>query len=114
MGTASAPRGNTMRRLLYTGLLAAALAATGCSHAMHITNLHEYELMPTPPLQPPRNAGVSSKNLADPLTRGYVDAIVENLRRDGSFDRVVYPCDDPSRPDLDVLIDVSVQPQYSG
>jgi hypothetical protein len=108
------PKEKTMRRLLSTGLLAAALAATGCSHAMHITNLHEYQLMPTAPLQPPRNAGVTSTNLSDPMTRGYVDAIVENLRRDGSFDRVVYPCDDPARPDLDVLLDVSVLPQYSG
>jgi hypothetical protein len=101
-----------MKRLLTAGLLSVALAASGCSHAMHITNLHEYQPVPTAPLDPPRKVGVTSRNVTDPTTRGFVDAVAEGLRRDASFDRVVYPYD--GRPDADVVLDISVSPRYSG
>jgi hypothetical protein len=103
-----------MRRLLSFALLAATLAATGCSHAMRITNLHEYQPAPTAPLHPPRTVGLVSRNVADPATRGFVDAIAEGLRRDASFGRVLYPFDDRMQQEADVVLDVSVSPQYSG
>lgn len=101
-----------MKRLLTAGLLTVALAASGCSHAMRITNLHEYQPAPTAPLEPPRIAGVTSTNLGDPATRGFVDAVAEALRRDASFDRVLYPYD--GRRDADLVLEISVTPQYSG
>jgi hypothetical protein len=101
-----------MKRLLTFGLLAAALAASGCSHAMRITNLHEYQPIPSPPVEPPRKVGITSRNIADPATRGYVDAVAEGLRRDPSFDLVLYPYD--GRRDADLVLDISVSPRYSG
>ncbi len=101
-----------MKRLVTAGLLVVVLAASGCSHAMRITNLHEYQPAPTAPLHPPRKVGLTSKNLTDPATRGFVDAVAEGLRRDASYDRVLYPYD--GRPDADLVLDVSVSPQYSG
>ena len=101
-----------MRRLAAAGPLILALAASGCSHAMHITNLHEYQPVPTPPLNPPRKVGVTSRNVADATTRGYVDAVAEGLRRDASYDRVLYPYDGSA--DVDLVLDLSVTPRYSG
>ncbi len=103
-----------MRPFLSFSLLAAALTATGCSHAMRITNLHEYQPSLTAPLHPPRTIGVTSRNASDPATRGYVDAIAEGLRRDPSFQRVLYPFDERMQQEADVVIDVSVAPKYSG
>lgn len=97
--------------------LAAALGATGCTHAMHITNLHEYDAATAPvaPLVPQLKAGVTSRNLADPETRGYVEAIAEGLRRDGSFERVLVPYDPAVHAGaVDVVVDVAVQPRYAG
>lgn len=101
-----------MTRLATAGLVVLALAASGCSHAMHITNLHEYQAVPTAPMYPPKKVGITSRNLTDPGTRGFVDAVAEGLRRDGSFERVLYPYD--GRPDADLVVDVSVSPRYSG
>ncbi len=101
-----------MRRFLSFGLFTVALAASGCSHAMRITNLHEYQPVPTAPLEPPRKVAVTSRNTVDPATRGLVQAIAEGLRRDASFERVVYPYD--AQHDADVVFDISVSPQYSG
>jgi hypothetical protein len=101
-----------MKRLLTAGLLTVALAASGCSHAMRITNLHEYQPVPTAPLEPPRVVGVTSASIADPTTRGLVDAVAESLRRDASFDRVLYPYD--GRRDADLVLEISVSPRYSG
>lgn len=103
-----------MRPFLSFSLLAAALTATGCSHAMRITNLHEYQPSLTAPLHPPRTIGVMSRNASDPATRGYVDAIAEGLRRDPSFERVLYPFDERMQQEADVVVDVSVAPKYSG
>jgi hypothetical protein len=101
-----------MKRLLTAGLLTVALAASGCSHAMRITNLHEYQPVPTAPLEPPRKIGVTSRNIADPATRAFVEAVAEALRRDASFDRVLYPYD--GARDADLVLDISVAPKYSG
>jgi hypothetical protein len=103
-----------MTRLLSFSLLAAALAGTGCSHAMRITNLHEYQPAATSPLHPPRTVGLTSRNIWDPATRGFVDAIAEGLRRDASFQRVLYPFDARMQQEADVVLDVSITPQYSG
>src|SRR5574341_659524 len=100
-----------MKRILTLAGLAGALAASGCSHAMHITNLGEYQPAPTAPLDVPRTIGLSSPNLADAASRGYVEAIADGLRRDGSFGRVLYPYD--GRGDVDVVVDVRVDPRYS-
>jgi hypothetical protein len=101
-----------MKRLLTFGLLAAALATSGCSHAMRITNLHEYQPAPTAPLHPPKVVGITSRNIADPATRGFVDAVAQSLRLDPSFDVVMYPYD--ARRDADLVLDISVSPRYSG
>lgn len=104
-----------MKRLLALTMLTATLGATGCSHAMHITNLHEYAPTPVPALEPTRTVGVTSRNVSDPATRGYVDAIADGLRRDGSFARVIYPFDAATHASVaDVVVDVAVTPQYSG
>jgi hypothetical protein len=94
-------------------LLAAALLATGCSHALRLTNAERFHVPPTPPLQPSRTIGVRSPNVGDPHTRGYVDAIVEAVRRDATFDRVLYPFD-ASQHDADVVVDVAVRATYDG
>ena len=104
-----------MNRLLAVAVLTAALGATGCNHAMRITNLHEYAPAPVPPLEPPRTVGVTSRNVSDPMTRGFVDVIVDGLRRDGSFARVIFPFDAATHRNVaDVVVDVAVTPQYSG
>lgn len=103
-----------MRTIPSFVLLAVAFAATGCSHAMRVTNLDEYRIAPTAPLLPSRTIGVTSANLADPATRGYVEAIYEGLRRDASFARVLYPFDARMQHEADVVIDVAVAPSYSG
>ena len=101
-----------MKRLLMFGLLAGACAASGCSHAMRITNLHEYQAAPSAPLHPPRSVGITSRNIGDPATRGFVEAVTEGLRRDASFDLVLFPYD--GRREADVVLDVWVSPRYSG
>jgi hypothetical protein len=93
-------------------LLAATLLATGCSHALRLTNTERFQITPTPPLQPTRTVGIRSPNIGDLHTRGYVEAIAEAARRDGTFDRVVFPYDG-SQP-LDVVLDVAVKPTYDG
>jgi hypothetical protein len=93
-------------------LLAAVLLATGCSHALRLTNTERFQITPTPPLQPARTVGIRSPNVGDLQTRGYVEAIVEAARRDSTFDRVIYPYDGPQQPD--VVLDVAVKPSYDG
>lgn len=93
-------------------LAAAAIAGSGCSHAMRITNLHEYAVEPAYPLDPAMTVGVRPNGVADPVTRGYVDAVADGLRRDGSFVQVLYPYD--GRREVDAVVDVAVSPIYSG
>lgn len=103
-----------LRAVVTSLLLAAALAGTGCSHAMHVTNLDSYRPMPSPPTVPARSVGLTARNLDDPEVRGYVDGIAEGLRRDASFERVVYPFDPRAGHDVDVVFDVQVVTTYAG
>lgn len=104
-----------MKRVLPIAVLAAAIASSGCSHALTITNLKDYEAPPLAPLERSRSVGVASQHLSDPMARGFVEAVVEGLRRDGSFDRVIFPYDPAVHQELaDVVIDVAVAPSYSG
>ncbi len=104
-----------MKRLISSAVLAASLGAIGCSHALRITNLKDYEPAPLPQLEPPRSVGVTSQNAADPATRGFVEAVVEGLRRDASFAWVLFPYEPAVHRDLaDVVLDVAVAPSYSG
>lgn len=99
-----------MRRILMIAILA--IAASGCSHAMRITNLDQYKPPRSPPLDPQRTIGVTAGNATDATTREYVDAIASGLSRDGSFTRVIYPYD--GRGGADFVVDIRVEPRYSG
>lgn len=92
----------------------AGLLAAGCAHTMHVDNLGEYEVAPVAPAAPPRTVGLASANLADPDTRGLVDGVADALRREPSFDRVLYPLGDGDAHLVDVALDVSVSVAYAG
>ncbi|MGC3997761.1 MAG: hypothetical protein QM767_09820 [Anaeromyxobacter sp.] len=101
-----------MNRIVLAALLLTATIGTGCTHAMRITNLDEFRPAPTAPLQPARTVGLTSRNLSDPASRRYIDAIADGLRRDATYDRVLYPCDGAQQKDVDVVYDISVVPTY--
>jgi hypothetical protein len=104
-----------MPRSLLLGLACIALAASGYSHALEITNLDEYYAPPPPPFRQQQVVGVSTSALGDPLSSRYVSAIADALQRSGSFERVIYPYNAASHQDVtQVVFDVGVRPAYSG
>jgi hypothetical protein len=102
-------------RAILAALFGIGLAASGCTHQLHITNGDEFFSPPTPPLAQPLTVGVVSQSAAHPQNSRYVDAIVTALRNTGSFDKVLYPYDPSTHGDMiNVLVDVNVEPKYSG
>jgi len=101
-----------MTRSLLLAVMVGAVAMTGCSHAMRITNLEQYRSTPTPPLEPQKSLGVVASGPHDPLTAQYVRAIANALREDGSFERVLYPYG--GQPAVDAVVEVKIAPRYSG
>lgn len=102
-----------MKKLVLIMAIVGSLFFTGCSHNMRITNLDDYFAPPSPPLKAPIKIGVTSSNSTDPQTSKYVNSIVDALQRTGSFERVIYPYSQ-SVHEVDVVIDIAVQPSYTG
>jgi len=97
-------------------LIAAALSSflfAGCSHPMRITNMDNYFTPPSPPRKEVVKLGVTSPNSVDPQNSRYVNAVVDSLQRSGNFEKVIYPYSQ-SVHDVDIAVDLSVSPHYSG
>jgi len=94
--------------------LFACASGAGCSHAMRITNLGEYDPPPAPRSAERYRAGVTSATLVDPGTRRYVEAVVDAMRRSGDYEPIVFPYAPSSGEDVDLVIDIAVTSRYSG
>lgn len=109
--------GNSLKN--YGGMMALLVAGifmlSGCTHALHITNLDEQMMQPVAPLREPVKIGVSSGNEMHPLNKRYVAAIVTALKNSSSVGDVVYPYSQATTTaPVDVIIDIAVNPRYDG
>lgn len=104
-----------MRRSRLLVILLLALVATGCTHALEITNLDEYYAPPPAPFKQQMTVGVTSPNTGDAQNGRYVGAVVDALQRSGSFDRVIYPFSQAEHGSIaQVVLDIGVSPKYDG
>ena len=87
---------------------------TGCSHELQISNLNENFLAPPPALKNLPTIGIKSSSDTHPQNGRYVRAIVDSLKRTGGFENVIYPYTYSLTDDVDVIIDLTVNPEYSG
>lgn len=104
-----------MKRSRLLVILLLALVATGCTHALEITNLDEYYAPPPAPFKQQMTVGVTSPNTGDAQNGRYVGAVVDALQRSGSFDRVIYPFSQAEHGSIaQVVLDIGVSPKYDG
>lgn len=104
-----------MKKSLLFSMLLMILLATGCSHALQITNTGDYFSPPSPPFKQPRKLGITSSSDTHMQNSRYVAAIVDALQRTGNFERVVHPFNQSLHGDqTDVVLDIAVNPRYSG
>jgi hypothetical protein len=95
--------------------LTAFILLSGCYHNLRITNLDDYFSPPSKSFQEPISIGVTSSSAVHPQNSRYIQAVVFGLQRTGSFTRVIFPYDDSiHRNEVQALIDISVNPRYSG
>lgn len=86
----------------------------GCTHGLHITNLNENFSAPPPALISSPTIGIKSSNDAHVQNSRYISAIVDSLKRTGGFENVIYPFSKPLHEEVDVILELTVMPTYSG
>jgi hypothetical protein len=96
-----------MKKLLTT--LALLVALSSCSHDLRVTNLHENYVPISASLNGSKTIGIVSNDKA-----GYTEAIINSLRNSNNFDKVVYPYNAEHSKKVDYVVNISVNPKYSG
>jgi len=91
------------------------LYCIGCSHNMQVTNMKDNFSPPIPPPKETIKIGIKSSDDAEMEKCKYVSAVVDAIRRSGSFEKTIYPYSHSvHNGDVDVIVDLSVSPTYSG
>ena len=91
-----------------------ALVLCSCSHALTISNLEEYETIPSAPFPKPITVGLKPSSDIGPVNIKYATAIADALKGSSSIERVVYPYDKSVHGEVDVVSEVSIQVEYFG
>jgi hypothetical protein len=90
------------------------LLMTACSHGLHVTNMDDYFAPPLLPKKEALRVGVTSNSDGHIQNSRYVAAIADALRTNPSVEKVIYPYAATVEDQVDVLIDISLNPRYSG
>lgn len=101
-------------RGLFIMALLSFLLMTACSHGLRVTNLDQYFAPPLPPQKETIRVGVNSNSDGHIQNSRYTAAIVEALRSNPSVEKVYYPYATTAEDRVDVLLDISINPRYSG
>ncbi|MCP3942407.1 MAG: hypothetical protein GY710_13095 [Desulfobacteraceae bacterium] len=87
----------------------------GCAHKMDVTNIRSHFSPPIAPPKTPIKIGIKSSDDAVMEKSKYISAIVDAIKRSGSFEKTIYPYKHSvHNGDVDVVVDLSVMPKYSG
>jgi len=103
-----------MKKLLYLCLVSISFLVVGCSHGLRITNLNEHFSPPPPSLISSPIIGIKSSNDVHAQNSKYISAIVDSLKRTGGFEKVIYPYNQSLNNEVDVILELTVIPEYSG
>lgn len=103
-----------MNKLFWLCLVSFAFLFAGCSHGLHITNLNENFSAPPPSLISSPTIGIKSSNDTHAQNSKYISAIVDSLKRTGGFEKVIYPYNQPLNEEIDIILELTVIPTYSG
>jgi len=103
-----------MKKLVLLLTILASSFIMGCSHALRITNESDYFTPSSASLPAPITLGITSRSDTHMQNSKYVNAIVDALQRTGSFTRVIRPYDAAHRDQVAAVVDITVNPRYSG